>query len=69
MFKAFKEDYCHEPGSTKCGMNAKWNEINFYNDVAYFMFIAFMAIMTFTIPNMLIGLAVDDIKESFNIFL
>jgi hypothetical protein len=65
MFGAFIEDYCGDldPNTNEC---TEWNEINFFNDVAYVMFIAFMVVMTIIISNMLIGLAVDDIKEGFN---
>lgn len=40
-----------------------WGAINFYSNTAYFMFVIFVVIMTIILNNMLVGLAIDDIKS------
>ena len=59
IFANFKPDYVENCNSEECVV---WPEVNFYHQVAYVMFVAFMIVMTIIISNMLIGLAVDDIK-------
>ena len=40
-----------------------WGAINFYSNTAYLMFVIFVVIMTIILNNMLVGLAIDDIKS------
>ena len=40
-----------------------WGVINFYSNTAYVMFVVFVVIMTIILNNMLVGLAIDDIKS------
>ena len=56
IFEFFGQDYLEGTESNE------WNNTNFYHKVAYVMFVAFMLIMTIIVSNMLVGLAVDDIK-------
>ena len=56
IFEFFGQDYLDRTESNE------WNNTNFYHKVAYVMFVAFMLIMTIIVSNMLVGLAVDDIK-------
>ena len=39
-----------------------WNSVNFYHYTMYVMFVLFVITMTIIVSNMLVGLAVDDIK-------
>merc|ERR1712130_305584 len=59
IFEFFNEDFSDECVGDDC---PSWNTINFYHKVSYVMFFIFMVVMTIIISNMLIGLAVDDIK-------
>ena len=40
-----------------------WGVINFYSNTCYSMFVVFVVIMTIILNNMLVGLAIDDIKS------
>lgn len=61
IFENFKGDFqgCDRNSDPDC---PDWSTINFYHQVAYVMFVAFMIVMTIIVTNMLVGLAVDDIK-------
>ena len=52
---------CLEENGTDC--DDGWGAINFYSNTAYFMFVIFVVIMTIILNNMLVGLAIDDIKS------
>ena len=40
----------------------EFDAINFYHNTMYIMFVIFVITMTIIVSNMLVGLAVDDIK-------
>ena len=69
IFENFPEDYdptCDDPDC------AEWNSINFTSKVSYVIFCSFIIVVTIVISNILVGLAVDDIKgvqERFENFL
>ena len=52
---------CLEENGTDC--DDGWGAINFYSNTAYLMFVIFVVIMTIILNNMLVGLAIDDIKS------
>ena len=56
IFEFWSDDLCDEadcPG---------FDQINFYHNTMFVMFIFFIVTMTIIVSNMLVGLAVDDIK-------
>ena len=60
MFVYFGVDaYCPETG--QCDTD-DWTQVAFYYKTMYFVFIMCVFIMTIIISNMLVGLAIDDIK-------
>ena len=60
IFEFWRSDQCPE-GTTSddCG---DFDQINFYHLTMYVMFVIFVITMTIIVSNMLVGLAVDDIK-------
>lgn len=66
IFQYFIEDHDQCGNYTSLSANPElcpeWSLVNYYSQVTFVMFIAFVIVMPIIISNMLIGLAVDDIK-------
>ena len=60
IFEYFDNDY--ECDSEDEGDGCQYDNINFYHQTMYVMFVLFAITVTIIISNMLVGLAVDDIK-------
>ena len=60
IFENFPEDY--DPTCNDDPDCAEWNSINFTSKVSYVIFCSFIIVVTIVISNILVGLAVDDIK-------
>ncbi|CAG5110986.1 Oidioi.mRNA.OKI2018_I69.chr2.g5330.t1.cds [Oikopleura dioica] len=60
IFENFPEDY--DPTCEDDPDCAEWNSINFTSKVSYVIFCSFIIVVTIVISNILVGLAVDDIK-------
>ena len=60
IFEFWRSDQCPDGvNSDDCG---DFDQINFYHLTMYVMFVIFVITMTIIVSNMLVGLAVDDIK-------
>ena len=57
IFEFWRDDFCDDDADCP-----SFDAINFYHNTMYVMFVIFIITMTIIVSNMLVGLAVDDIK-------